>query len=99
MSRRCSSQAAAATSTHSTSTASATRTRADTLSIVPLLTAPLLPARAVDRRVLVGRAEPEGIHMTAAVTKYGSTGSEFAHEPCEEPCCDSLSRSRLQNRW
>src|SRR4051794_9743592 len=36
MSRRCSSQAAAATSAHSTSTASATRRRADTLNIVPL---------------------------------------------------------------
>jgi hypothetical protein len=30
-------------------------------------------------------AEPVGIPMTATVTKYGSTGSEFAHEPCEEP--------------
>ena len=27
----------------------------------------------------------QGIHMTATATKYGSIGSEFAHEPCEEP--------------
>ncbi|MBK8461118.1 MAG: beta-lactamase family protein [Micropruina sp.] len=43
--------------------------------------------------------QPRGPHISATVRKYDGTGPEFAHEPCEESCRDSLCRSRLQNPW